>query len=68
PLRCTEGQMLFERLDRLGSQDMLVLDRGYPGGWLVAVLLQWGIPFCMRCDFSSTFTASPNSCRQVTGA
>lgn len=52
-----ERQMLFERLDRLGSQDMLVLDRGYPGSWLVAVLLQRGIPFCMRCDSSSTFTA-----------
>lgn len=52
-----ERQMLFERLDRLGSQDMLVLDRGYPGGCLVAVLLQRGIPFCMRCDSSSTFTA-----------
>lgn len=52
-----ERQMLFERLDRLGSQDMLVLDRGYPGRWLVAVLLQRGIPFCMRCDSSSTFTA-----------
>jgi hypothetical protein len=50
-----ERQMLFERLDRLGSQDMLVLDRGYPGRWLVAVLLQRGIPFCMRCDSSSTF-------------
>jgi hypothetical protein len=52
-----ERQMLFERLDRLGSQDMLVLDRGYPGRWLVAVLLQRGIPFCMRCDSSSTFAA-----------
>ena len=52
-----ERQMLFERLERLGSQEMLVLDRGYPGRWLVAVLLQRGIPFCMRCDSSSTFTA-----------
>ncbi len=50
-----ERQMLFERLDRLGSQDMLVLDRGYPGAWLVAALLHRGIPFCMRCDSSSTF-------------
>ena len=52
-----ERQMLFERLDRLGSQDMLVLDRGYPGAWLVAALLHRGIPFCMRCDSSSTFAA-----------
>jgi hypothetical protein len=40
-----ERQMLFERLDRLDSEDMLVLDRGYPGSWLVAVLCQRGIPF-----------------------
>ncbi|MBK7648799.1 MAG: IS4 family transposase [Betaproteobacteria bacterium] len=52
-----ERQMLFERLDRLGDQDMLVLDRGYPGAWLVAALLHRGIPFCMRCDSSSTFAA-----------
>jgi hypothetical protein len=52
-----ERQMLFERLDRLGREDMLVLDRGYPGAWLVAILLHRGIPFCMRCDSSSTFAA-----------
>lgn len=52
-----ERQMLFERLDRLGRQDMLVLDRGYPGAWLVAALLHRGIPFCMRCDSASTFAA-----------
>jgi hypothetical protein len=52
-----ERQMLFERLDRLGSQDLLVLDRGHPGAWLMAVLLHRGIPFCLRCDCSSSFTA-----------
>lgn len=52
-----ERQMLFERLDRLGTDDMLVLDRGYPGAWLVAALLHRGVPFCMRCDSASTFTA-----------
>jgi len=52
-----ERQMLFERLDRLGGQDMLVLDRGYPGAWLIAALLHRGIPFCMCCDSSSTFAA-----------
>lgn len=50
-----ERQMLFERLDRLTRQDMLVLDRGYPGAWLIAVLCQRGIPFCLRCDSSSSF-------------
>jgi len=52
-----ERQMLFERLDRLGADDMLVLDRGYPGAWLVAALLNRGVPFCMRCDSSSSFSA-----------
>ncbi len=52
-----ERQMLFERLDRLGAQDMLVLDRGYPGAWLVAALLHRGIPFCIRCDSSASFSA-----------
>lgn len=52
-----ERQVLFECLDRLGGQDMLVLDRGYPGAWLVAALLHRGIPFCMRCDSASTFAA-----------
>ena len=52
-----ERQMLFERLDRLGKSDLLVLDRGYPGAWLIAALLHRGIPFCMRCDSSSSFKA-----------
>ena len=52
-----ERQMLFERLDRLSHQDLLVLDRGYPGAWLVSALLHRDIPFCMRCDSSSTFVA-----------
>ena len=52
-----ERQMLFERLDRLGRSDLLVLDRGYPGAWLIAALLHRGIPFCMRCDSSSSFKA-----------
>lgn len=52
-----ERQMLFERLDRIDRHDMLLLDRGYPGAWLVAALLHREIPFCMRCDSSSTFAA-----------
>ncbi len=39
--RVGERQMLFERLDRLGKSDMLVLDRGYPGAWLIAALLHF---------------------------
>jgi hypothetical protein len=47
-----ERQMLFEHLDRLSSDDLLLLDRGYPCRWLPAVLNQRGIPFCMRVEQS----------------
>jgi len=49
-----ERQMLFERLDRLCSSDLLLLDRGYPCRWLVGVLNQRDIPFCMRVEKSGT--------------
>lgn len=49
-----ERQMLFEHLDRLCSTDLLLLDRGYPSRWLVAVLNQRAIPFCMRVEKSGT--------------
>ena len=56
PLCCgNERQMLFEHLGLLRQDDLLVLDRGYPGAWLVAVLSQTRIPFCIRCDMASTF-------------
>ena len=46
----SERQMLFEHLDSLRRDDLLVLDRGYPARWLVAVLLTRGLQFCMRVD------------------
>ena len=46
----SERQMLFEHLDSLRPDDLLVLDRGYPARWLVAVLLARGLHFCMRVD------------------
>jgi len=45
-----ERQMLFEHLERLGPEDLLLLDRGYPCRWLVASLNQRGIGFCMRVE------------------
>ena len=48
-----ERQMLFEHLDRLGPQDLLLLDRGYPCRWLAALLNQRGIAFCMRVDMGA---------------
>ena len=47
---CNERQMLFEHLQRLRPTDLLVLDRGYPSRWLIAVLIARGIPFCIRAD------------------
>lgn len=51
-----ERQMLFEHLDQLERHDLLVLDQGYPARWLIAYLVQHGIPFCMRVD-ETGFTA-----------
>jgi hypothetical protein len=45
-----ERQMLFEHLDQLTPNDLLLLDRGYPAHWLIAVLMARGIHFCMRVD------------------
>ena len=45
-----ERSMLVEALDELGPDDVLVLDRGYPAAWLVALLNARGIRFVMRCD------------------
>ena len=45
-----ERQMLFEHLDKLRHNDLLVLDRGYPACWLFAALLQRQLHFCVRVD------------------
>ena len=50
-----ERQFLFEHLDRLSPDDLLLLDRGYSCRWLVAVLNQRAIKFCMRVDNSHGF-------------
>ena len=52
---CGERQFLFEHLDLLSPDDLLLLDRGYPCRWLVAVLNQRSIKFCMRVDNASGF-------------
>jgi hypothetical protein len=48
-------QMLFVNLQHLQANDVLVLDRGYPAAWLIALLQQQSIRFCMRCDNYSGF-------------
>jgi hypothetical protein len=49
----SERQLLVEALDRLGPGDLLLLDRGYPASWLVCLLNERGIRWCMRCDNDS---------------
>jgi hypothetical protein len=49
-----ERQFLIEHLDRLSPDDLLLLDRGYPCRWLVAVLNHRAIKFCMRVDNTDT--------------
>jgi Transposase DDE domain len=46
----SERAMLVEALDKLQPGDVLLLDRGYPAAWLVALLCERGIRFVMRCD------------------
>ena len=48
--RENERQMLFEHLDQLGAQDLLLLDRGYPCRWLPSLLAKHGISFCIRVE------------------
>jgi len=47
----SERAMLVQALDKLGPNDVLVLDRGYPASWLVNLLIERNIKFVIRCDF-----------------
>ena len=53
-----ERSMLMDALDVLGPDDVLVLDRGYPAAWLVALLNECGIRFVIRCDNDSGWSAA----------
>lgn len=52
-----ERAMLMESLEHLGTNDVLVLDRGYPASWLIQFLIERGIRFVIRCDSSSSWSA-----------
>lgn len=61
-----ERSMLAAQLDHLQSDDLLVLDRGYPANWLFALLSAKKQHFCIRLklDFSNqvrAFVASGSS-------
>jgi hypothetical protein len=46
----SERELLLKALDQLDSDDILVLDRGYPAWWLFAALQGRGIDFCARIE------------------
>ena len=50
PADGSERQMLFQALDQINRDDLLLLDRGYPGATMAAILDQRKIFFCMRVD------------------
>ena len=45
-----ERNLLLRALGALSTDDLLVLDRGYPAWWLFALFGQRGITFCARLD------------------
>jgi hypothetical protein len=45
-----ERSLLVRALGAVSAQDLLVMDRGYPAGWLFAWLGQRGVAFCARLD------------------
>ncbi len=57
-----ERQMLFERLDRIDRHDMLLLDRGYPGAWLVAACCIGRFPFACAAIRRRPLPPSRSSC------
>ena len=48
PLSVSERDLLLDHLDKVASEDMLLLDRGYPCFWLLFLLHAKGIDFCVR--------------------
>ena len=43
-----ERDLLLEHLNKVSSEDMLLLDRGYPCFWLLFLLKAKSIDFCVR--------------------
>ena len=50
PADASERQLLFEALERTEPDDLLVLDRGFPGRAMAAAIVQQGRHFCLRVD------------------
>lgn len=50
PHTCCERTLLINSLNHLQSEDLLVLDRGFPAFWVFAALYQHQKSFCVRLD------------------
>jgi hypothetical protein len=50
PYNSSERELLIGHLDKLGPRDLLLLDRGYSGKWVLFLLLAKGIDFCVRMN------------------
>lgn len=48
PYAASERDLLMKHLDKVKSNDLLLLDRGYPCFWLLFQLKAKGIEFCVR--------------------
>jgi len=62
----SERAQLVEALDKLAAGDVLVLDRGCPAAWLVALLVARRIRFVMRCYNISGWKAAKTFLRSGT--
>lgn len=50
PYDSSERELLIGHLDKLSSQDILLLDRGYSGKWILFLLKAKSIDFCVRMN------------------
>jgi len=50
PFAFAERALLAQLLPHLASDDLLIMDRGFPAVWLFTLLQQRGIPFLARMD------------------
>lgn len=66
PADGSERQMLFEVLPSLSASDLLVLDRGYVGNTMAAVIAQANLHFCLRVDRSGWRCVADFLCSNLT--
>ena len=58
PFNTSERQMAMELIQELGSKDLLLLDRGYPGYEMFHAIIKQGVDFLVRLPKDGLFQAS----------